>query len=152
MVALRLARSVLVRLAVAAGCGLATLGAALGCRRRRRRWLTVTVVGDDMAPTFRAGQRILARRACSRRPAGPGRAELIVFRPPSALSYQLESSDLPLRVSRVVAIGGEHAPALDGVEPRPRVPPGKLLVVGDGQGSGAAALIDAEDVVAIVEG
>jgi signal peptidase I len=152
MVALRLARTVLVRLAVAAGCGVAALGAVLGCRRRRRRWLTVTVVGDDMAPTFRAGQRVLARRASSRRPASLGPAELIVFRPASALSYQLESSDLPLRVSRVAAVSGELAPAPEGAAPGPRVPPGKLLVVGDGQGPGAAALIDADDVVAIVEG
>lgn len=152
MVALRLARAVLARLAAAAGCGLSALRGAIGLRRLRRRWLTVTLTGDDMAPTFRAGQRVLARRSCSPARASPGRADLVVFRPPSALSFQLESSDLPLRVARVVAVGGEEAPSPDGVEPGPRVPPGKLLVAGDGQRPAAAALIDVGDVVALVDG
>ena len=152
MLALRVARRVFARLALATGCGLATLTGAIGCRRLRTRWLRVTVVGDDMVPTLRAGQRVLARRACAGTCAAPGRTDLVVFRPPSALTYQLESSDLPLRVRRVLAIGGERAPTPDGVEAGPPVPPGKLLVAGDGQSAGAAALIDVDDVVAIIGG
>lgn len=104
-----------------------------------------------MAPTLRDGQRVLARRARRRTPASPGRTDLVVFRRPSALSFQLESSDLPLRVARVVAVSGDQAPSTDDLEPGPRVPPGKLLVAGDGQPAGAGALIDVEDVVAIVD-
>lgn len=150
MLVLRLARLVLERLALAAGCGLAALLAAAGLGRRRRRRLAVTVTGDDMAPTIRAGQRVIARRGCSR-DLSPGRADLVVFRPPSALSFQLESSDLPLRVARVVAVSGEKVAVPDAAQPAARVPPGKLLVVGDGQAPEAAALIDADDVVAIVD-
>jgi signal peptidase I len=150
MPALRLARRVLARLALAAGCGLAAVATVVGLRRLRRCWLAVTVTGDDMAPTVRAGQRVLVRRTCSRNPAAPGRADLVVFRPPSALSFQLESSDLPLRVARVVAVAGERAPSVGVAEPGPCVPPGKLLVAGDGQDAGSAALIDADDVVGIV--
>ncbi|HTE50040.1 MAG TPA: hypothetical protein VK698_04150 [Kofleriaceae bacterium] len=139
-------------IALAAVAGLATVGRLVGAWRARRRWLRVTMLGDGMAPTYRDGELLLARRLPKpRRGSRPrlARRDVVVFRPPSALSFQLESSDLPVRVMRVVATGGDPLPEPAGGASR--VPSHKLLVAGDNpDAAGQPDLIDAEDVIALV--
>jgi signal peptidase I len=100
----------------------------------RRRFAVVTVVGPSMRPAFTAGDRVLVHRA---RPAKLHRGQVVVVEHPS-----LAGRRPPRRVSkagwmikRVAALPGDpalsdHLPA-DVVKGSARVPPGKLVVLGD---------------------
>ncbi|WP_052422620.1 S26 family signal peptidase [Nonomuraea candida] len=106
-------------------------------------WIRVTVRGNSMSPTFRDGQRLLARRL--RR--APRRWEVIVFR--------VADEELPHRIKRVAAVAGDPlpdwlAPALHGVS---HVPAGYVAVAGDNtrsQDSRQLGLIDCRDIVGAI--
>lgn len=103
------------------GVGLALAGVAVAVGWLRRTYVAVTVVGDSMAPTFRSGQRVLARRRTRR--GGPlRRAEVAVFRPPTAVV----DGDVVLRVKRIAAIAGDPIPGSTD-----RVPAAMVYVLGD---------------------
>jgi len=105
----------------------------------RRRFVVVTVAGPSMEPTLRPGERVLVRR-CGPAPLRAG--AIVVFREPG-------SGDRPhTRVSgvtgqrwvikRIAALPGGTVP--DAVRPAVAgarvVPPGMLVVLGDGIRSG----------------
>ncbi|PWK48420.1 S26 family signal peptidase [Actinoplanes xinjiangensis] len=99
------------------GCGL------IGIVRLRRRWLLVTVEGVSMEPTYRPGDRLLARRVAL---AGVRRgAVVVVAAPPGAAP-----TDPPFMVKRAAALPGDPVPAGIPV-PDAAVPPGRLVVLGD---------------------
>ncbi|MEU1836814.1 S26 family signal peptidase [Micromonospora chersina] len=119
-------------LAVALAAGLAGAGWWL-----RRRYVTVTVDGESMLPTYRPGERLLVRRVAAeslrsgqvvvlsgfghRRPAGPPAPE------PAGGPRWI--------IKRVAAAPGDPIPrdtvaALRGA-PGTRVPDGRVVVLGD---------------------
>ncbi|MEO7734529.1 MAG: S26 family signal peptidase [Kofleriaceae bacterium] len=109
----------------------------------RRRYLLVTVVGHSMAPTLHNGQRLLARRTQRVR-----RADIIAFLPPP--SHRHDAS-LVYRVKRVIAIAGDPTPVWLGADPR--VPAGKLVVLGDNPDSEDSrhyGYVDQAAIVAVI--
>ncbi|MER7004833.1 S26 family signal peptidase [Dactylosporangium sp. NPDC000555] len=101
----------------------------------RYRFVVVTVAGHSMAPTFEPGDRVLARRArLGRVRAG----DIVVVGPagrtPAALPPPGHGH--PWIIKRAVAVPGdrvprERVPALAAVA-EATVPPGKLVLLGDG--------------------
>jgi signal peptidase I len=91
----------------------------------RHRFLVVTVAGSSMAPTLLPGDRVLVRRY-RRTPAGAG--DVLVFHEP----------DGQRAIKRVAAVAGDPVP--DPVRPvtggTDVVPPGMLVLLGDGTRSG----------------
>jgi len=90
----------------------------------RRRLLVVTVVGSSMEPTLLPGDRVLVRRH-RRAPVRVG--DVLVFHEP----------DGQRAIKRVAAIAGDAVP--DTVRPvtgTDVVPPGMLVLLGDGIRSG----------------
>src|SRR3954470_22755922 len=83
-------------------CAAAALAALIATRAIvGRRWIVVVVTGNSMAPTFRHGERLLARR--QRR--APRTGDAVVFTAPEA-----RRGELALRVKRVAAVAGEEVP------------------------------------------
>ncbi|WP_086821702.1 S26 family signal peptidase [Allokutzneria sp. NRRL B-24872] len=103
-----------------------------------RRWISVTVDGDSMRPTFNPGDRLLARRI--KTPPQPG--DIVVIEAP-VLSDNRPTWHLPppgpgdldrqWLIKRVAAIAGDLVPpAAAGIlAAGDVVPPGTLLVIGD---------------------
>ena len=83
------------------------VGAALAVDRARRSYSIVVVWGNSMAPTFRDGDRVLARR----RLRALQRGDIVVFTV-NGKDYvePLRALYPALRVKRVVALEGEPAP------------------------------------------
>jgi signal peptidase I len=126
----------LIGAAVAVVCGLVVV---------RRSFTLVHVVGQSMMPTFRDGERVLARRL-------PGEAarprDIVAFVPPPGHHHL---ADLVYRIKRVVAVAGEPSPSW--LDPGQRVPPGKLVVLGDNPNSEDSrryGYVDTAAVVAVV--
>jgi signal peptidase I len=112
---------------VAMACGLAG-GVVLALRWAHRRLVLVTVRGSSMSPTYEDGDRVLVHR---RRTDAIRVGEPVVVRPPRAIST------IGWNIKRVAALAGDPvpvavAPAVGGVT---RVPPGALVVTGDGMSS-----------------
>lgn len=98
--------------------------ALAGLRRLRGSVLVAAVQGPSMLPTYRDGDRLLARR---RGRALPRAGQVVVFRNPKPIGVP-GSSDGALLIKRVIAIPGDPAPA--GVAGSV-VPAAHLAVVGD---------------------
>jgi len=115
-----------------AACVLAVLVA-------RRRFVVITVAGPSMEPTLRPGERVLVRR-CG---PGPLRAgAIVVFREPGS-GDRPDATDSGVAgqrwvIKRIAALPGEEVP--EAVRPAVAgagvVPPGMLVVLGDGTRSG----------------
>ncbi|SMD26903.1 S26 family signal peptidase [Kibdelosporangium aridum] len=106
--------------------------------RLARRWVSVTVEGDSMRPTFNPGDRVLARRVKTTPQAG----DIVVVEAPVLLGNRSTwhlpppgPGDLDRRwlIKRVAAVGGDLVPAAAAgvLAAGEVVPPGSLLVVGD---------------------
>lgn len=103
----------------------------------RRRFAVVTVVGPSMRPAFTAGDRVLVHRA---RLAKLHRGQVVVVEHPSLAGRRRPRtsrrvSDAGWMIKRVAALPGDpalsdHLPA-DVAKGSARVPPGKLVVLGD---------------------
>lgn len=93
----------------------------------RRRLLLVTVDGHSMAPAYQPGDRLLALRRTGRLRTG----DVVIFTWPPA--------GVGLLVKRVAALPGDPVPAVlraAGAPAAPQpVPPGYVVVLGDGPGS-----------------
>jgi signal peptidase I len=89
----------------------------------RARYVVVTVVGHSMEPTFRDGERFVARRRNRELQVG----DVVVFVPP------VVEPDVAYRVKRVAAIAGD-----------------KLFVVGDNPNSQDSRHYGYVDVGAVV--
>ncbi|MEV4140136.1 S26 family signal peptidase [Dactylosporangium sp. NPDC049742] len=106
---------------------LAALGAVWWLRRR---YLTVTVDGPSMLPTYRPGERLLVRRIP---PAALRSGQVVVF---TASPPPPPAPQRPARiVKRVAAAPGDPiprdtVPALRTV-PGNHVPPGRVVLLGD---------------------
>lgn len=110
--------------------GLIGAAVAAGIVAARRRYLVVRVAGTSMLPTYRPGDRVLIRRTAG---SALRRGQVVVFHfgPPP------RRADLDAglwQIKRVAAVPGdpvpqEVSPAVDG---EPRVPDGRLVVLGDG--------------------
>lgn len=106
----------------------------------RRRFAVVTVVGQSMQPALSAGDRVLVRRT---RLAGLHLGQVIVLKRPVPAGRRQSRpsrrvSDAAWMIKRVAALPGDpalsdHLPA-DVVKASARVPPGKLVVLGDNAG------------------
>ena len=126
--------------------------AAILVRWLRGRWLSVTVRGSSMAPTFRDGQRLVVRR--SRAGAALRCGDVIVFALTADQIASEKTEAIPYRVKRVAAVAGDPVP--DWLRPLAtdaRVPPGHVVVSGDNprsQDSRHLGYIDARSIVAVV--
>ena len=112
------------------GCAAAVLVAAVAALRRR--YLLVTVRGSSMYPAYSDADRVLVRRVRDSSASRVRRGEVVVLRPPVAELAVIS----PLLVKRVAAVPGDGVPPdFRPAVPDPVVPPGRLLVRGDGDGS-----------------
>ncbi len=125
--------------ALAAGAGIALVTmAALALVVVRRRFVVVTVEGASMEPAYRAGDRVLVRRA---RLSAVRRDQVVVVANP-AVPPDRPSPQVPAWaarrlwvIKRAVAIPGDPVPpelawARD-AGPAAAVPAGRLVVLGD---------------------
>jgi signal peptidase I len=130
-----------IQVGLAAAAVTAGLVAAAVVALRRRLWV-VRVKGISMEPTLRDGDRVLvARRAGALVTRGqivlleaPGRSEAgWVWRLPAGRPVRLRGG--PWSLKRAVAVAGDPVPAplveVVGEVPDARVPPGRLVVLGD---------------------
>jgi signal peptidase I len=85
----------------------------------------ITVRGDSMLPTYRAGDRLLVRRRWAGRPVRRG--DIVVCRP---FVSSGKIADPLLVVKRVAALGGDRDPNGSQI-----VPDRHVYVTGDGPGS-----------------
>lgn len=97
----------------------------------RRGLLIVEVEGWSMFPTYHEGDRLLVRR-CRR----PRRGQVAVVTDPGRLgSTPLRSADPGRLIKHVVAAPGDPVPdrlrAALGATPHSRVPPGRILLLGE---------------------
>ncbi|MFS7874317.1 MULTISPECIES: S26 family signal peptidase [Streptomyces] len=101
-----------------------TLSAFLG-----RRLMVVTVRGESMAPAYRDGDRLLVRRGMV-----PDRGHVVVVERPYLPPARLEPAPHWL-IKRVTGVPGDPVPRDIGrllrVSPGSRVPPGRLILLGD---------------------
>ncbi|MGH3758723.1 S26 family signal peptidase [Actinophytocola sp.] len=118
----------------------ATIGAALAVSLAaavialRRRFVSVLVEGTSMEPTLSAGQRVLVRRTGAERIHC---GQLVVLARPTGAVTRPEPGDPPWLIKRVAAVAGDPVPR-DTVPAlryasEPRVPAGRLVVLGDNQ-------------------
>jgi signal peptidase I len=125
-----------VRRPAARWCALAL--AVAGLAWLRRSLLVVSVTGPSMLPAFRPGDRVLVRR---QRPARLRPGAVIVFEEPGGTAAG-SAADAPGRtrswvIKRLAAVPGDTVPpaVLPAVQGAPVVPPGMILVLGDGPDS-----------------
>ena len=115
----------------------------------RRRFVVVAVTGDSMLPTLRPGDRVLVRRVPLHR---VDRGQLVVVANPRDLPSLPDNP--PWLVKRAVALPGDPVPAVLGGDGDARVPPGKLLILGDNRGrsydSRRAGYFAAEGLLGVV--
>jgi signal peptidase I len=123
----------------------------------RKRFVVVRVIGSSMEPTLHEGQRVVVRRITLDR-VGPG--QLVVF---ASLSHGPDGlplpGDPPWMVKRAVALPGDPippdalAPSYVGVDAR--VPPGRLVVLGDNRtasfDSRRAGYVDGSTLLGVVQ-
>ncbi|MFD5557093.1 S26 family signal peptidase [Streptomyces sp. NPDC127068] len=116
--------------------GLCTLltAAALTTAHVRKSFRVVAVRGDSMAPTLQNGERVVVR---CRTLAEVGRGDVVVLKPPRSSGPSAHRPDDPgWNIKRVVALPGDPVPAdTAGGDARDTVPPGSLVVFGDGPDS-----------------
>ncbi|MET8910428.1 S26 family signal peptidase [Micromonospora sp. NPDC004551] len=104
----------------------------------RRRYVTVTVDGESMLPTYRPGERLLVRRVAA---ASLRTGQVVVLsrfgRPRPAAPVSRDPAPGPPQwiIKRVAAVPGDPIPrdtvaALRGA-PGTRVPDGRVVVLGD---------------------
>jgi signal peptidase I len=99
----------------------------------RRRFLVVTVHGTSMAPTYRQGDRVLARRVPGHR-VSAGQVVVADLPPvaPDMAGQPPEPASASRVVKRVAAVAGDRTPAgVDGAAVDGVVPAGKLVLLGD---------------------
>jgi signal peptidase I len=113
----------------------------------RSSYLTATVVGYSMSPTFADGEQVLVRRHC---PCRVG--DVVVFRAPERVAIP---GDPKWRIKRVAAVAGDPIPNwLTGVDQSTgTVPTDRLVVVGDNadsQDSRHFGYIDTTNVAGVV--
>jgi signal peptidase I len=110
----------------AAGVLAGAAGAALWMRRHL---VMVTVEGTSMTPTLQPGDRVLIRR---RQLASVRRGDIVVLKPP--FTFMNTANGSRWNIKRVVALPGDAVKPGD-VPPGEAnvVPPGKLVVHGDGR-------------------
>lgn len=110
---------------LAAVCG---LGLTVLVRLARSRLTVVTVLGTSMVPTCQPGDRVLVVRSGRVR-----RGCVVVARPPGA-----GRPTSGLVIKRVAAVSGDEVPEpVRPVVAQDRVPPGRLVLIGDGDHRGA---------------
>ncbi|WP_063627915.1 S26 family signal peptidase [Actinospica robiniae] len=116
------------------GVGVLTAGAAVFAARRLL--VSVTVVGESMTPTFRDGERLLVRRTGRAR---VGQVVVLDNREPGARRGYADRQSPDLLVKRLAAVSGDPVPEpvydAVGAGPGDRVPPGRIVVLGDAPGS-----------------
>lgn len=106
----------------------------------RRRFVVVRVHGVSMWPTYRPGDLVLIRRQAGR---GLRRGQVVVFEPAQRGGWRTAPLSAPRdtawTIKRIVALPGDPVPAevaaalsTAGDE---TVPPGQLVVIGDGTDS-----------------
>jgi signal peptidase I len=117
-----------VRHRAARWCAIAS--ALAGLAWLRRSLLVVSVTGSSMLPAFRPGDRVLVRR---RRPARLRCGAVIVFEEPGDPAAS-RGGPRSWIIKRLAAIAGDAVPPaiLPAVRGIPVVPPGMILVLGDG--------------------
>lgn len=102
----------------------------------RKRLLSVTVVGESMTPTYQDGQRLIVRRA---RRARVGQVVVLSNRGKDHQPGRAADPGPELLVKRLAALPGDLVPAqvLDSVGETAgaRVPPGRIVVLGDSPSS-----------------
>ena len=112
----------------------ASVAVACACavRAALRRWMVVRIRGTSMAPTLCDGERVIARRL--RPDEAVRRDDIIVFRPPAEATAP---GDPAVMVKRVAAAPGDPVPlwAAGLAAWGARVPPGRVIVCGDGKRS-----------------
>jgi signal peptidase I len=112
-----------------------TASALAGLLWLRRSLLVVSVTGPSMLPAFRPGDRVLVRR---QRPGRLRPGTVIVFEEPSDPAGGGPAAGRRGRpswvIKRLAAIPGDAVPSaiLPAVQGTPVVPPGMILVLGDG--------------------
>lgn len=99
--------------------GAAVLAAGFGWVRLG--WLVVTVTGPSMQPTLWPGDRLLVRRTSV---DGVRAGQIVVL-----------DAELQLIVKRVAAAPGDQAPPGVPAGADDRVPPGRLVLLGDNRGA-----------------
>ncbi|MFD2417286.1 S26 family signal peptidase [Amycolatopsis pigmentata] len=107
---------------------------ALALAVLRRTLLAVNVQGGSMEPTYRDGDRVLVRRS---RTTAPNQVVVLEgpepdghwHRPP--LRCGTGAGDRRWIIKRVAAVPGDPVPAFLGELAGRRVPPGKLVLLGD---------------------
>jgi signal peptidase I len=118
------------------GAALAALGAVWWLRGR---YLTVTVDGRSMLPTYRPGERLLVRRMA---PDALRTGQVVVFRafaPPGPTQEQPDNELSAWIVKRVAAAPGDPIPrdtvAALRTAPGRRVPADRVVLLGDNPAS-----------------
>ncbi|MEV8475605.1 S26 family signal peptidase [Streptomyces sp. NPDC051173] len=99
-----------------------------------RRLVVVTVRGSSMSPAFHDGDRVLVRRGSS-----PAVGQVVVTERPARggawprgpVRSTAEATGREWLIKRVAAVPGDPVPRALASVPEERVPPGKLVLLGD---------------------
>jgi len=96
----------------------------------RRAFVVVTVTGRSMAPTFEPGDRVLLRRGRART------GDVVVVGPANLVIKPANLVMKPgsLVIKRLAAVAGEPVPRIPALAAgaEATVPPGKMVLLGDG--------------------
>lgn len=121
----------------------------------RRMLAVVTVRGESMRPTLEPGDRLLLLRTPVRKIR---RRQVVLLQPPDRLgTWRRDALPSPAAgewvVKRVAALPGDPMPAEMERDPDAVVPPGTLVVLGDGEYSADSRLwgpVPADRVIGVV--